>query len=149
MDRPAISNGLVSLFLFAALIGFADAAYLTYAHYTHIIPPCSIVEGCETVTTSAYATIGAIPIALVGALYYLVLAVAAVAYLDTKRTAIMRSASYLTFGGLLVSFALVGLQLFVIKALCLYCMASAGTSTLLFVLGTIILMKTKKKILDT
>jgi uncharacterized membrane protein len=141
MNLPILSHKLVVLFLIVALIGFTDAAYLTYAHYTHTIPPCSLVEGCETVTTSVYATVGRVPIALGGALYYLLLSIMAVAYLDTKRAFLMRIAGYLTAAGFLASALLVGLQVFVIKAFCLYCLASAATSTLLFFLGIIILKK--------
>jgi len=146
MNQPILSNGLITLFLLIALAGFTDAAYLTYAHYTHTILPCSLTQGCEVVTTSIYATIGIIPIALIGALYYLLLAVSAVAYLDTKKTYVMRYGSYLTFGGFATSCVLIGLQVFVLDALCLYCIFSATSSTALFILGVIILQKTKRNI---
>src|SRR5687768_1794608 len=55
-----------------ALIGLLDAVYLTVHHYTAEPVPCSIVAGCEMVLTSAYATIGDIPLAALGAAAYFI-----------------------------------------------------------------------------
>lgn len=140
-----IPNTLLAAFLVVAFIGFADAAYLTAKHYMSAIPPCSLVNGCETVLTSPYATItGNIPIALVGAVYYIILVISGVIYLDTKNIAILKGAAYFTAIGFLTSLVLVVLQLFVIRALCLYCLASAITSTLLFITGIGILRKLRQ-----
>ena len=142
-----ISNILIAAFLFIAFIGFADATYLSAKHYLGEIPPCSLVNGCETVLTSPYATLpipGNIPIALVGAVYYLLLFVGGIIYLDTKNIRVLKSIAYCTAVGFFTSTALVMLQLFVIKALCLYCFVSAATSTLLFIFGIVILKKFKQ-----
>jgi len=145
MPDKSISHILIGAFLLTTFIGFADAAYLTAKHYAGSIPPCSLTNGCEAVLTSAYATVGNIPIALAGSIYYLALFVAGVIYLDTKNARVLKAAAYITFIGFIASAILVGLQTLVIKAFCLYCLASAGTSTLLFVLGIIILKKLKKE----
>jgi uncharacterized membrane protein len=139
-----IPHSLIALFILVTLIGFADATYLTVKHYQGIAPPCSLLQGCEVVTTSTYATIGPIPLSLVGSLYYLFLFIASIAYFDTKREIVIRIAAYATTLGLLTSAVLVYLQLFVISAICLYCMGSAVTSTFLFILGIIILKKLQK-----
>src|SRR5687768_14106315 len=57
---------------FVALIGLADSVYLTVHHLTSTPVPCSMIEGCETVLTSAYAVIAGIPIAAFGALAYFI-----------------------------------------------------------------------------
>jgi len=145
MPPKQIPNILLAAFLLTAFIGFADAAYLTAKHYAGLIPPCSLVNGCETVLTSPYATIvWNIPIALVGTVYYLILVISGVVYLDTKNMAVLKSAAYFTIAGFLTSLVLISLQFFVIRALCLYCIASAITSTLLFILGIVILRKLKQ-----
>ena len=135
---------ILAIFSLTALVGIADAAYLTAKHFAGVIPPCSLVNGCETVLTSPYATIGNIPISLVGALYYLSLFIACVIYFDAKNMRVLKVAAYFTTAGFLTSLILVTLQIFVIQALCLYCLASAATSTILFILGMIILKKLKK-----
>jgi uncharacterized membrane protein len=118
-----------------ALLGFFDAAYLTVKHYTGGALECSVLNGCEQVTTSKYSAIGPVPISLVGAVYYLVLLVLAFAYLDFEKPKLMYLAALLATLGFLASGVLVYLQVFVINALCLYCLFSAGFSTLLFILG--------------
>lgn len=145
MPPKQIPNTLLAAFLIVAFIGFADAAYLTVKHYAGVIPPCSLVNGCETVLTSPYATIfGTVPIALAGALYYLALFIGGILYLDTKNTAVLKPIMYFTVVGFVTSAVLLFIQIFIIKALCLYCIASATTSALLFILGILILRNIKK-----
>lgn len=137
---------LVIIFLLVALVGFLDATYLTVKHYANAIPPCSVLHGCETVLTSPYATIGEVPISLIGSAYYLMLFLLGVLYLDTKKEIVLRRAAQFTWIGLLTSGGLVSLQLLVIRAICLYCMASAITSTLLFILGMLILARLNSRV---
>ncbi|HVZ11391.1 MAG TPA: vitamin K epoxide reductase family protein [Candidatus Paceibacterota bacterium] len=120
--------------MIVALIGFADAFYLTLTHYQNKIPPCT-VGGCETVLTSPYATIGSVPISLVGVLYYAAVLGCLMLFFQfgaQKWLRMWRGASTIAF---LVTLVLVSLQLFVIHAICLYCMASAIVATTLFVLS--------------
>lgn len=126
---------IVALLLAASLIGFVDAAYLTAKHYLGAPPPCGRFGGCETVTTSEYATIAGVPIALLGAVYYLAVFLSVIAYLDTRRPGILRMTAGFTAVGFLASLWFVYLQLFVIKAICPYCMLSAFASTVLFIVG--------------
>ena len=119
-----------------AFIGFADAAYLTAEHYLGGIPTCLITTGCETVLTSRFATIGPIPVALLGALYYLVvflLAMTVTNLNDRPNVSSLRLLTFLTGLGFLASVGFVYIQVAVLQALCIYCLVSAGTTTLLFV----------------
>lgn len=125
------------------LLGFVDAAYLTLKHYTKGDLACSVTAGCDVVTTSAYSEILGVPVALLGALYYLAMVLAMVAYADTKDSRIVRLASFATIGGLVASAYFVSVQAFVLSAWCQYCLASAVTSTLLFVLGMAYLRRTR------
>jgi uncharacterized membrane protein len=123
-----------------AILGFLDAAYLTVEHFLNRVPPCSIVHGCEKVTTSSFALIfGVLPMSLLGALYYLSVIVALILYLDMRRAFIIKWTARFTIIGFLFSLYLVYLQLFVIKAICQYCMLSALSSTGLFVVGLLML----------
>lgn len=130
-------SSLTIIFAIVAFLGFADATYLTISHFADITLPCGtgIFSDCGKVTSSVYATIFGIPIALFGALYYVTHLVLAIMTLDTKNTKWIRWAGYLSIGGLIASASLVFLMIFVIKALCLYCFGSALSSTILFALG--------------
>ena len=121
--------------LIIALIGFADATYLTIEHYQGRIPPCSITSGCEKVLTSSYSTLFGIPTSLLGDLYYVVILIGLFAYFESKSTKILKWTFLFTTVGFGFSLWFIYLQVFVIGSYCLYCLGSAATSTILFVTG--------------
>lgn len=141
----APSNKLLLFFPVLGAAGFVDATYLTVKHFLGGPIPCSILKGCEQVTTSQYSTVFGIPVALLGAFYYLTILVLAAIYFDSKKTSVLKLLACLTPFGFLASLIFVYLQIFVIKAICLYCMVSAATSTILFILGMIYLTKHRKQ----
>lgn len=132
---PRISKWILGLILAVSFIGFLDAAYLTIEHYNKGILRCYVFEGCDEVTSSKYSTVGGIPIALFGAVYYLAIFIATILFIDTKYRLLFYVLTFIPILGFLFSAWFVYLQLAVIKAICLYCMISAATSTSLFVLG--------------
>ncbi len=118
-----------------AFVGFSDAAYLTFGHLSGAHLSCPVTGGCDQVLSSAYATIGSIPVALLGVLYYLSVFVLALYYLDTRREEALKSIGAISYVGLIASAAFVALQLFVIGALCFYCLLSAAISLTIFLLA--------------
>lgn len=137
-----IHSWLIIAFLVVSFLGFLDATYLTAQHYLGTIPPCVITTGCETVLTSEHNAVFGIPVALLGAVYYLLLFLLAAFSLDMKRE-IIRFAALFTPIGFLASLYFVYLQLFVIKEICSYCIVSATTSTILFIFGILIIRSSK------
>ena len=131
-DRPA--NAVAKLPLLAAgvaLVGLIDAIYLTINHYTGEKVPCSIVEGCEQVLTSAYAEVGGVPLAALGAAAYF--AAFSLAILAAYGNRLMWTLFGVQISIMLVFTAwLVYLQAFVIEAFCQFCLLSAGTTLVLF-----------------
>lgn len=125
---------VIGAILVTALFGFFDATYLTVEHYRAGDIPCTLTGGCQTVTTSEYATIGPIPIALLGAMFYLTVLVLAALTLSRGAHRFLQLLTGLTGLAFFISLYLVGLQAFVIRAYCFYCLLSAITSTLLFIL---------------
>lgn len=135
----AIPNWLVVLFLIFSGTGFLDASYLTTKHYLGTPINCSLFNGCDTVTRSAYSMIAGLPVALFGVLYYLVVFILAMSYVDTGRANFFFAAVLATPLGFFASLWFAYLQIFVIHALCLYCLISATMSTLLFGFGVFVL----------
>ena len=127
--------------LAVSFIGFLDASYLTAAHYFNFSLPCTILNGCDLVVTSEYSKILGIPVALLGVVYYSFIFFAGIAYLDTGNSFIIKLAAYATIAGFLASLWFVYVQLFILNALCLYCIISTVTSSFLFLLGMGILFK--------
>ncbi len=134
IDEP--NNAVAKLPLLAAvvaLIGLADAIYLTIKHFTGEAVPCSIVEGCEQVLTSSYAEIGGVPLAIFGVAAYFA------AFSLAILTAFGNRSLWTLFGiqvSLMLIFTawLVYLQAFVIEAFCQFCLLSAAVTLGLFII---------------
>lgn len=139
-----VPKWLIWAFLIISFIGFIDATYLTVAHYKGSSLSCGLTGGCDKVTNSEFSKIFGIPIALGGSLYYLTIFLLSVAYIDSKKRKILTIIPPLTAIGFLASLYFVYLQIFVIEAICQYCMLSAITSTTLFVLSFFLLKYNKQ-----
>jgi uncharacterized membrane protein len=129
----AISPRVIALlFLVFSLVGFLDATYLTIEHYRGAEVICGPLWDCQAVANSRYADIGGVPIALGGAIFYLAILLLSIAYFDTKRGRVLTIAAFISIPGFLASLILIYLQVFVLHALCFYCLLSALVSTALF-----------------
>jgi len=137
----SIPTWLPITILVIALLGLADASYLAIEHFKGEVPNCSIIEGCDVVTTSKYSVIFGVPVALLGAMYYFVMATLMLFWIDQRKNNVLRLASYFSFAGLGASFYFVYIQLFILNAICLYCMGSAVSSTLIFIFSMLVLKK--------
>lgn len=140
-----LPSWLIWGFIIFSFSGFLDATYLTVSHYMGTELNCTILNGCGTVTTSEYSLMMGIPVALLGCFFYLTMLIGSLVYLDTENRLALKLISWLPFAGLAASTWFVYLQFFVIKSLCQYCMLSAITSGLLFILAAIALAKSNSK----
>ncbi len=122
-----------------AFFGFIDALYLTVHHYIDIPLPCTILNGCDVVTTSAYSMIGPIPIASLGTLYYIAVFFGFLLYRETANVLFVRLTAALIAGAFSFSAWLVYLQGFVLHSWCQYCVVSALFTTILFILISLLL----------
>lgn len=120
----------IAALAFAGL-GIAVAGYLTYVHYAGLQPFCAGgSHGCERVQSSTYATVGGVPVAVLGLIGYVSIAAALLAPGEGARLA----AAALTVTGFGFSAYLTYLELFVIDAICQWCVTSAILLTVLAVL---------------
>jgi uncharacterized membrane protein len=111
-----------------ALVGVFVSVYLTLYKLGYIGQLNCAVGSCETVNTSRWATFLGLPVAAWGLGFYLVVfAVAMVAvqerYEDSKTLSLVLAG--LTGWGVLFSGWLTYLELFVIDAICIWCVTSA------------------------
>ncbi|HXY16716.1 MAG TPA: vitamin K epoxide reductase family protein [Gaiellaceae bacterium] len=121
------------LALFAvAVAGVGVSAYLTWVHYHPAALVCTRGGGCETVQQSHYAVLLGVPIAVYGLVAWA--AVLALALLDTPETRL--ALATIALASLAFVVYLVVLQLAVIHAVCVWCMANdVGLVPALAVLG--------------
>jgi uncharacterized membrane protein len=117
-----------------ASIGFFDASFLTAKYFSGHIN-CSIISGCQDVLTSNYSHIGPIPTAILGIAYYLTIIFGSLVYLRYRLVLMNKLIKILPIFGLAFSLWLTYLQIWVIKALCQYCLLSALISLSLFILS--------------
>lgn len=130
------SNNILFLVIALSFLGFIDASYLTILHYENAIPPCSIAQGCETVLTSQFANLAGIPISLIGSAFYLAAIILSLIFIETKRQFILKLIFAVIFLGAIFSLGLILVQIFILKAICQYCLVSDFISLIL--LGIVI-----------
>lgn len=132
----------VALLLFQvmlAIIGLADASFLTWEKLVGVIPDCHVAFKCDIVLSSPWASVGPVPVSAMGMAFYasfLSIIIARFVGIEELKLAnfsfSLKNIS-LTWGvtGLLVSLLLISIMAFVLKAWCLFCLISATTSILL------------------
>jgi len=123
-------------------IGFIDSIYLSYIKLAHKESICSGFGECDVVQSSEYSQIFGIPIAIFGAIAYLVLI-----YLlenESKNEFFENNSLMISFGmtlvGFLYSVYLTYIEIDVINAICPFCVISAVFMTIAFI-GTSIRLK--------
>lgn len=122
-----------------AALGILLAAYLTWVHFNSGSLVCGLGD-CRTVQASEYATIGPVPVAVLGLGMYVIAFLANVAGLVQPARAL--PFAMVAFGvllaGTLYAVYLTWLEVAVIRAICQWCVASAILSVVLLVIQSTI-----------
>ena len=132
------------LFTIMASIGLVDSAYLIWIKIANDKVYCLPGVGdCWTVNTSQYSQVLGIPVSVFGVIGYLAILVVAlqgnrIGFLHNNRDMLLFG---MTLAGFLYSIYLTYLELFVINAICPFCVLSAIAMTILFILSVIRLVK--------
>ena len=140
--RQDTGDGVVRSAMAAAVIGMVVAAYLTWTHFDLNTLVCGVGD-CHTVQSSEFATIGPVPIALLGFAMYLFVMIAHLAGLNRPAwefaTTAMAFATVLA--GALYAAYLTWLELAVIHAVCQWCVASATLTMVLLILEATLILR--------
>ena len=110
-----------------AIVGLVVAIYLAVTKLLGEAPACGPVHGCEDVAASPYSEIAGIPVALVGVAYSIVLVGLSVVWWRAADRRALLGAYGLGLLGCFVVAGLTYLELFVIHAVCVYCVTYAVT----------------------
>lgn len=118
--------------------GIGVSGYLTYVHYADIDPVCAGGSGgCHIVQASDYAELFGVPVAALGLAGYIGLAVSL--FIPGELGRMVGMALALIGAGF--SLYLTYLELFVIDAICQWCVASAVIMILLAILTTLRMLR--------
>ena len=111
--------------LVLCVLGLLDSAYLTYEHFTSSATlACSDTGAinCLKVTTSSYASIAGVPVAVLGLVFFVVMTgLCLPAAWRSPSPAVHRARLGASVVGLLMVFYLVYVELFRLDAICLWC----------------------------
>jgi uncharacterized membrane protein len=110
-----------------AVIGLIVAIYLAAVKLLGEAPACGPIHGCEDVAASQYSELIGIPVALFGVGFSIVLVGLSVAWWRVADRRALLGAYGLGLLGTFVVAGLTYLELFVIHAICVYCVAYAVT----------------------
>ena len=128
-----------------AVFGMGVAGYLTYAHFDEAALVCAI-GGCETVQESDYSTIGPLPIAALGLGMFMGLTLAAAYRLTSPGRAHREKVSILVWAllltGILYYLYLTYVELFVLNAVCQWCVISSIIALAIFAIESVYLWRT-------
>jgi uncharacterized membrane protein len=125
----ALGLAVPALLLALAVAGLGISSYLSYTHWAHATVACGGLGSCNEVNSSKYAELAGIPVAFLGALSYLALIASALAWLWWRPAGLAWPVMFfwgLSLFGVLYSAYLTYVEVFVLEAICVYCVASAA-----------------------
>lgn len=136
---------LAGLSFVLAIAGAGIAGYLTFTHFQEGLLVCNALGGCHTVQESQYATIGPVPIAALGLGMFVVLAGLALSRILRWAIVSDENALFASWAILLTGLLYFGyltyVELFVLDAICQWCVASAIVAIAIFVTESVALRR--------
>jgi uncharacterized membrane protein len=133
MKRPTRRAMLAIVIGGLAAAGAAISGYLVYVHAAGGPVICGGQASCATVQTSEYASVGGVPVALIGLVFYF--AIVALSLAVAARPVALLAVFGLSLGGVLYSAYLTWIEVAVLEAICFWCVASAIVVALLAIVS--------------
>lgn len=139
---PRLSRSLPWLLAALAATGLGISVYLTVAHWAKRTIVCGGFGQCDYVNSSDYAHIGDIPVSLLGVAMYVGLLAAAVIWALRPGDDLRRVAYWgLALAGAGYAAYLTYVELAVLYAVCVWCIASATILALSLAMSTVSLLR--------
>ena len=137
-DYPVLPEGSRVLIPILSVLGLGVALYLTYVETQNVAAVCGPVGDCNAVQASPFARLfGVLPVGLLGAVGYVGIIVAW--FVARSDSGLSRLAALVMFAmalfGVLFTIYLTYLELFVIHAVCIWCLSSAVLMALVLILS--------------
>lgn len=127
----------IPVFLFLlTLAGMSIALYLSYVEIQHVDALCGPIGDCNAVQKSSFSRIFGFPVAVLGAVYYLIFFLFMCIYRAVEgisARALSLGLILMAFMAVLYSLFLTGLEMWVIHAVCAWCLGSAVISGVMLI----------------
>ena len=141
---------LLSITTFFSVLGIADSLYLAEHAITKTALSCGIgtgaLTGCNVVAQSEYSHILGIPLGIYGLVFYTAVFVLSLVARSRPTKRIKQLLLLSGTLGMLLSLYFLWLQVFIIDAICIYCLASFVFATAIFV-TTLMLLRDREAVL--
>jgi len=125
-------------------VGLLVAGYLSVVELSGGVPTCGIITGCEEVARSQYNNFLGIPVAVFGVVLSLVLLSLAIAWWKTDIYGLLLAHYGFSLIGVFFDGYFLFLQVFVIKAVCIWCLTYEISLLLLFVIAAVVYYRQPK-----
>ena len=138
--------GVIAIVILA-FCGLSDSIYLTQNEVSNTPLVCNVnnLSGCNIVASSQYAHLFGIPLAGYGAVFYAIIFIVAALEIVFFDQLLRRALQAFSLIGVLISLYLTFIEIFVIHALCIYCLASALVAAAIFIFACLIEPIRKKR----
>lgn len=119
--RPLLGIHPAIILAVLDVIGLLVAGYLSVVEIGGGVPVCGPIKGCEEVALSEYARVGGVPVAVFGVILSVALLALALAWWKTDIYGLLLAHYGLSLIGVIFDGYFLYLQVFVIEAVCIWC----------------------------
>jgi len=123
-----------------AFFGLADSIYLAQNEISNTPLICTVqnLSDCNIVATSQYSRIFGIPLAEFGVAFFSIVFILSALELFLFNRILRRILQMISLVGVVASLYFSFIEIFVIHALCIYCLASAGITLFILISASVI-----------
>ena len=123
------------------VVGLLVAGYLSVVELSGGVPTCGIISGCEEVAKSQYNNFLGVPVAVFGVLLSIVLLGLALAWWKTDIYGLLLGHYALSLVGVIFDGWFLYLQVFVIQAVCIWCVTYEVSLLLRFLIALLVYVR--------
>jgi uncharacterized membrane protein len=139
--RPLLGIHPAIILAVLDIVGLLVAGYLSVVEINGGVPSCGLIKGCEEVALSEYARIGGIPVAVFGVVLSIALLGLALAWWKTDVYGLLLAHYGLSLVGVLFDGWFLYLQMFVIQAVCIWCVTYEVSLLLRFLIALVVYIR--------
>jgi len=136
--RPLLGIHPAIILAILDIIGLLVAGYLAVVELSGRLPACGPIKGCEEVALSQYNNFAGIPVAVFGVLLSVALLSLALAWWKTDIYGLLLGHYGLSLIGVMFDGYFLYLQVFVIKAVCIWCVTYEVSLLLRFLIAALV-----------